>query len=306
MKAAGGVTGLFADSWERRIDVEGAEIFVRVVGKGPPLLLIHGFPQTHAMWHRIAPALAERFTCVMPDLRGYGQSSCPPQTIDGRAYAKRTMAHDMVSVMTSLGHGRFAAVGHDRGGRVAYRMALDHPDRVACLAVLDIVPTWAMWHGFSVTLAMKAYHWLFLAQPHPLPEMLIAGAPVAWLDYTLAGWTKARDLSAFQPDALAAYRTAFARPANIHAQCEDYRAGATVDLADDEADHDAGRRIACPVLALWGAAGFPAATDGPLAAWRDWADVVEGIGINAGHFVAEENPQGTLAGLTPFLDRYGR
>jgi haloacetate dehalogenase len=295
---------LFEDTETRTIAVDGADIFVRAGGSGPPLVLLHGFPQTHAMWHRIAPELMRRHTCIMPDLRGYGGSTCPPPGEEHRGYAKRTMAKDIVAVMAALGHERFALVGHDRGARVGYRLALDHPERVRCLAVLDIVPTWTMWHGFTVPLAMKVYHWLFLAQPQPLPEMLIARAPVEWLEYTIASWTKARDLSAFDPDALSAYRHAFARADSIHAQCNDYRAGAGVDLADDDADRAAGRRIACPVLALWGTAGIPAATDGPLQAWREWADDVTGAGIDSGHFVAEENPGATLDGLLPFLSRH--
>jgi haloacetate dehalogenase len=297
---------LFSGTSVRSSTNGDANLLVRIGGKGPPLLLLHGFPQTHAMWHRIAPALMERFTCVMPDLRGYGGSTCLDVESGIQAFSKRAMADDMSGLMAALGHRRFAVVGHDRGGRVAYRMALDHPEAVSCLAVLDIVPTWTMWHGFSVALAMKAYHWLFLAQPYPLPEMLIGQAPVKWLDYTIASWTKARDLSAFDPAALFAYREAFLRPEAIHAQCNDYRAGATIDLAHDEADRAAGRRIGCAVLALWGDAGFPAATDGPLSAWREWASDVSGHGIDAGHFIAEENPAATRAALLPFLDRHGR
>src|SRR5262245_17528313 len=171
---------LFPHTDEYRASTGSAEIFARVGGSAPPLLLLHGFPQTHAMWHALAPSLMAHFFCVMPDLRGYGQSSCPPNTADNSAYSKRTMAEDMLALMASLGHRRFAVVGHDRGGRVAYRLALDQPQTVACLAVLDIVPTYAMWHDFSVKLAMKAYHWLFLAQPASLPEMMLEKAPAAW------------------------------------------------------------------------------------------------------------------------------
>lgn len=296
---------LFPQTREHRIHTGEAEIFARVGGGGPPLLLLHGFPQTHAMWHRVAPALMARFTCVLPDLRGYGYSSCPDNARDNRPYSKRAMAEDMVALMASLGHRRFAVVGHDRGARVAYRLALDHPSCAAALCVLDIVPTHAMWHNFTVKLAMKTYHWLFLAQPDPLPEMLIERAPIAYLDYTMASWTRARDLSAFAPEALAEYRIHFATPEHVHAACNDYRAGATCDLADDEADRAAGRRIACPALALWGSAGIPGETDGPLDIWRRWCVDVRGAAIDSGHFVAEENPEQTLAHLLPFLEAHG-
>lgn len=295
------MSNLFPGTREIRLQTGEAEIFARIGGSGPPLLLIHGFPQTHAMWHRVAPDLMRRFTCVMPDLRGYGYSSCPANDAKNEAYSKRAMANDLVALMASLGHTRFAVVGHDRGARVAYRMALDHPDAVTCLTVLDIVPTHAMWHNFTVRLAMKTYHWLFLAQPHPLPEMLIERAPVNYLDYTIASWTKSKDLSAFSEDALAEYRLHYATPEHIHATCNDYRAGATYDLAADEADVAAGRKITCPVQALWGTAGIPSETEGPLQTWHDWCEHVEGHGIDAGHFIAEENPQALLASLMPFL-----
>ncbi len=298
------MNNLFPGAHEHRADLDGVEIFARIGGAGPPLLLIHGFPQTHAMWHRMAPRLMERFTCVMPDLRGYGFSACPDNDTQNLAYSKRAMADDLVALMSGLGHRRFAVAGHDRGARVGYRMALDHPEAVSCLALLDIVPTHAMWHNFTVRLAMKTYHWLFLAQPNPLPEMLIERAPIAYLDYTLASWTKAKDLSAFDGQALAEYRLHYAIPEHIHATCNDYRAGATCDLTADEADRAAGRKIACPTLALWGTAGIPSAFEDPLEIWRQWCGQVEGHGIDSGHFIAEENPDATLAHLVPFLARH--
>lgn len=296
------MSDLFPGTTERMFDTGSAKIFARIGGEGPPLLLIHGFPQTHAMWHAIAPELMRRFTVVMPDLRGYGRSSCPPNDASNAPYSKRHMARDLIALMAELGHARFMVVGHDRGARVAYRMALDHPGAVTRLAVLDIVPTHAMWTNFSVKLGMKAYHWLFLAQPEPLPEMLISKAPVEWLDYTIASWTKYRTLDAFDPRALAEYRDFFSRPEHIHATCNDYRAGQTIDFALDEADRNARKRIACPTLALWGDAGFPGETGTPLDIWRQWCTDVTGHGIDSGHFVAEENPEETLEHLLPFLE----
>jgi haloacetate dehalogenase len=295
---------LFPGAREHRIALEGVEIFARIGGSGPPLLLIHGFPQTHAMWHRVAPRLMERFTCVMPDLRGYGFSSCPENDTENFTYSKRAMAKDMLALMGGLGHKRFSVVGHDRGARVAYRLALDHPEAITCLTALDIVPTYDMWHNFTVNLAMKTYHWLFLAQPNPLPEMLIERTPIGYLDYTLASWTKSKNLSAFDETALSEYRLHYATPEHIHATCNDYRAGATYDLAADEADRSAGKKIACPALALWGDAGIPSETENPLATWRQWCRTVEGHGIDSGHFIPEENPEAMLARLLPFLEKH--
>ena len=221
----------FAAHW---IEFEEGRLFARSQGSGPPLVLIHGFPQTHAEWHRLAPALARRFTVVALDLRGYGWSSAPRST-GGALYSKRVMATDVVAAMAALGHVRFRVVGHDRGARVAYRLALDHPGVVERLAVLDIVPTADMWRGMDAARAMQTYHWMFLAQPEPLPETLIGKAPIDYLDHTLASWTKTRDLKSFDPRALAAYRASFNEPSRIHAACEDYRAGATIDRAHDEA-----------------------------------------------------------------------
>jgi haloacetate dehalogenase len=283
-----------------------ATIFARVGGSGPPLVLLHGFPQTHAMWHKVAARLAQHFTCVLPDLRGYGFSSCPPNDPLNFAYSKRAMAQDVVTLMSSLGHERFAVVGHDRGGRVGYRLALDEPQRVQALAILDIISTYHMWRGINAEFAMKIYHWLFLAQPQPLPEMLIEQAPVAFLDYTLASWTKLRNLSAFDEEALAEYRLHYAPAEHIHASCNDYRAGWSYDRDADEASRAAGQRIRCPLLVLWGEAGIPAETSRMLDAWRDWAGDVDGKAIDSGHFIAEENPTATLGALLPFLTSAGK
>lgn len=292
---------LFPGFEARSIETIGAEIFLRIGGSGPPVLMLHGYPQTHVMYHKIAADLARSFTVVIPDLRGYGDSSCPPNDADNFTYSKRAMGQDMVHVMQELGFTLFNLVGHDRGGRVAYRMALDYPERVERLAVLDIIPTHAMWHGFSVDLAMKVYHWLFLAQPEPLPEMLISRAPVEYLNHTIASWTKSRDLSAFAPEALEHYHRFFSDPAHIKATCDDYRAGQTYDLHADEADFEAENKITCPLLAVWGDAGIPGKTDGPLGVWRRWGTNVFGLAIDSGHFVAEENPEATLLALLQFL-----
>jgi len=283
-----------------RIEAPAGRIFVRIGGKGPPVLLLHGFPQTHLEWRPIAPALAEKFTLVMADLRGYGQSSAPPSQ-NGAAYSKREMAKDAVAVMAELGHSRFSLVGHDRGGRVAYRLALDRPECVDRLVVIDIVPTLEMWRGMDSARAMRVYHWLFLAQPAPMPESLLAGAPIAWLRHTLASWTGEQSLSAFGEAALEAYGAAFDHPDRIHAFCEDYRAGATIDVAHDSEDQAAGRKIAAPLLALWGAKGIPSQGESPLEIWRRWAQNAQGRALAGGHFLPEENPVDTVSALTDFL-----
>jgi len=277
-----------------------ATIFARVGGSGPPLLLIHGYPQSHLMWARVAAVLAAKHTIVAMDLRGYGRSSAPPSR-NGERYTKRVMAKDAVALMDTLGHSTFAVAGHDRGGRVAYRLALDHPQVVSKIAVLDIVPTWEMWAGMDAARAMQVYHWMFLAQPEPLPETLISGAPDFYIDQKLASWCGDKSLRAFLPDALDAYRAAFHDPARVHASCEDYRAGATIDRALDDSDRAAGRKIAAPLLALWGAKGIPAQGEDPLTAWRRWASDVRGLGIDAGHFLPEEAPDATAKALMEFF-----
>jgi haloacetate dehalogenase len=291
--------GLFDGFTHRDVAVEDVTIHLVTAGSGPPLLLLHGYPQTHVLWHAVAPRLAESFTVVAPDLRGYGQSSKPPGDADHAAYAKRTMAHDLVAVMAQLGFARFAVAGHDRGGRVAYRLALDHPDRVRRLAVLDIVPTAAMWAGADRAFGLGAYHWFFLAQPADLPERLIGADPDYFLRTTLGRW--AGPAAAFAPEALSAYLTAFRDPACIHATCEDYRAGATLDLAHDRADQAAGRRIRCPLLVLWGAGRGGGGGRDWLGTWRDWATDVRGQGLPCGHFLPEEAPAETAAALRAFF-----
>lgn len=255
------------------------------------MLLLHGHPQTHVMWHLVAPRLAAEFTVVVADLRGYGESSKPPTTEDHEPYSKRAFARDMVAVMRALGFERFGLVGHDRGGRTAYRLALDHPDAVTRLAVLDIIPTAEAWRRADYDFGMSTFHWFFLAQPAPMPERLIGADPGAFY------FREGRDV--FHPGALAAYERAVADPATQHAMIEDYRAGATIDRSLDEADRIAGRKIACPVLALWSERD-PPATD-VLGVWRGWADEVSGRAIDSGHYLAEEAPHDTYAELQRFF-----
>ncbi len=286
------------------LDVEGdgATIHLRKSGDGPPLLLVHGYPESHVMWHRVAGDLARRFTCVIPDLRGYGASSLPSSDAAHLVYSKRAMAADLVVVMRRLGHDRFAVAGHDRGGRVTYRMAFDHPDAVSRIAVLDILPTWKYWDRLDRRTGLGIYHWMFLAQPAPLPERLIGGAPDYYCDHTLASWTASRNLSAFDPRALAHYRAQMRDAGRVHAMCEDYRAGAGPDFDHDAADRAAGRKIAAPLLALWGDAGIaPGANETPVDVWKEWAEDVRGTSIAGGHFCPEENPEATLAALLAFF-----
>ncbi len=281
-----------------RFDSEGVGIAYWIAGTGPPLLLIHGYPQTHVMWHKIADRLAARFTVVAPDLRGYGDSGKPAGLPDHANYSKCVMAADLVGLMASLGHARFAVAGHDRGARVAYRMALDHGAAVSRLAVLDIVPTKAVYDATDRALATGYFHWFFLIQRQPIPENLIGGAVDTWLDMAFGNWAGVKD--AFTPEARAEYRRAFATPEAIHATCECYRAGATVDYANDAATIAAGDRIAAPLFALWGEHGRVAALD-PLATWRDYAADVRGHSLDCGHFLPEERPEETLAALLDFF-----
>jgi haloacetate dehalogenase len=288
----------FASHW---IDTAAGRIFARAGGSGPPLMLLHGYAQTHVMWHKVAPELAKRFTLVIPDLPGYGWSDAPESAKDHAPYTKGAMASAMVGVMGKLGHARFALAGHDRGGRVAYRLALDNPGRLVKVATLDIVPTWHMWHDLDARLAFRIWHWTFLALPAPGPEAVIGRDAVAFWNWKTAPGTRTKDLSAFDPRALAHYRAFFNDPRRIHATCEDYRAGRTTDLADDEAARAAGKKIDCPLLALWGASGIPSETKSPLDTWREWANDVRGFAIDCGHYLPEENPDATANALLEFF-----
>jgi haloacetate dehalogenase len=290
---------MFAGFHSARVRTSGAEINVVHGGAGPPVLLLHGYPQTHVMWHRVAPTLAREFTVIAPDLRGYGDSDKPPSAPDHAPYAKRAMALDQVEVMRTLGFDRFAVVGHDRGARVAYRLALDHAERVSRLAVLDVVPTFTTFQRTDKAMATGTFHWFFLIQPFDLPERMIGADPAYWLRTLVARWSGG-GLAAFDPRALAEYVRCFSDPASIHATCEDYRAGATIDYELDARDLGA-RKIACPVLALWGLGRQNRHRYDVLEEWRKWAGEVRGHGLSCGHFLPEEAPDETAAALREFL-----
>jgi haloacetate dehalogenase len=285
------------------VDTGETVIFARRAGTGPPVLLLHGFPQTHLMWRGVAPLLARDFSVVCADLRGYGRSGCPSSTPDHAAYAKRAMARDMVAVMEHLGFRRFSLAGHDRGGRVAYRLALDHPEHVGRLAVLDIVPTGIAWDRADLRFALAYWPWSFLAQPAPLPERVLGAVPDLVVDAALGGWGTPRE--AFPPEVRAAYIDVLRDPEHAHALCEEYRAAAGVDREHDRADRLSRGRITAPVLALWSALGpvgtWYAAEGGPLELWRTWADEVSGHALDAGHFFPEEVPGPTTEALRGFF-----
>ncbi|MCB1971520.1 MAG: alpha/beta hydrolase [Geminicoccaceae bacterium] len=280
---------LFAGFENHRVEGEGATIHLRRGGDGPPLLLLHGYPQTGAMWHAMAADLARDYTLIIPDLRGYGDSDRPATDPAHRTYSKRAVAADMVTVMRRLGYDRFMAAGHDRGGRVLHRMCLDHPQAVTHAAVLDIVPTATVFEATNQTLATGYFHWFFLIQPGGLPERMIGHEPSLFLRSCLAGWSRGR-LDFFDERALAEYERCFADPQVIHATCEDYRAGATIDLVDDR--EDGLSRITCPLLVLWGRHGLMHRHFDVLQCWRDKASgTVSGSPVDAGHFLCEEAPE---------------
>jgi haloacetate dehalogenase len=266
-------------------------------------LLLHGYPQNHAAWIKLAVPLARNFACVIADLPGYGASSIPSDTKDHEAFSKRRMAALIVSAMASMGYATFSVMGHDRGARVAYRMSLDHPATIRRLVIIEIIPTSDMWEAFNAEMAMKAYHWSFLAQPFPLPETLIAGDPVFYLECTLRRWTKCDCLDAFDLRSLESYREQIRDPARVHAMCEDYRAGASIDRRLDLVDRSRGAKIAAPLLFIWSKSGFPAATGDPLSLWKGWSHKLSGTEIDSGHFMLEENPKALLAAAVPFLNK---
>jgi len=288
---------MFETFEQTQINTGAASIHLVKGGNGFPLLLLHGYPETHLMWHKIAPRLAQEFTVVVPDLRGYGDSSKPKGDPDHYNYSKRAMAQDMVEVMTQFGFEEFFVVGHDRGARVGHRMALDHVQRVKKLAVLDIAPTYKMYMTADKTFASVYYHWFFLIQPYDLPERLIGSQPEYYLRSCLTRWSA--DATAFPPEVVEEYVRCFSDPATIHATCEDYRAAATIDLLHDEADMS--QKVICPLLALWSEKGFVGRKYDVLETWRERASDVRGDALPAGHFIPEESPEKTYRALRMFL-----
>jgi len=290
-----GSVALFKGFKPMRIETKGATINAVVGGSGPPVLLLHGHPQSHTMWHKVAPRLAANFSIVAADLRGYGDSSKPPDGQNHFGYSKRAMGQDQAEVMTRLGFAKFAVVGHDRGARVATRMALDYPERITKLAVFDNLPTRTMYRNVNKEWATAYYHWFFLIQPSPYPETLVANSVEFFLHNSFD-----RAAGAITPEAFAEYLRCFRNPAVVHAACEDYRAGASIDLEIDEADWN--RKIACPVLALWAQRGnLPRFFGNVLDLWKEKAVDVKGRALPGGHFLAEELPDQVLAELKPFL-----
>ncbi|MCP4072880.1 MAG: alpha/beta hydrolase [Hyphomicrobiales bacterium] len=293
-----GVKNVLLDGFKnRRISTRGTEINLKVAGKGPALLLLHGYPQTHVIWHKIAPELAKTHTVVVPDLRGYGDSGKPVSDSTHAAYSKRAMAADQVEVMDTLGFNNFSVVGHDRGGRVAHRMVRDYPDRIDKITVLDIAPTATMYAKTDMKFATAYYHWFLLIQPFDLPERMIGADPGFYLSKKIGAW--GRTDGAISDEAFSEYLRCFSDPDTIHATCEDYRASATIDLEHDAVDR--GRKIDNPLLVLWGQDGFVGKTYDVLDTWREVASNVSGHPVPGGHYVPEEAPQETLNALKAFL-----
>jgi haloacetate dehalogenase len=284
--------------------VGGTRLFARIGGAvdAPPLLLLHGFPQTHVMWRRVAQRLAPHFRLVLPDLRGYGESDKPPGGDDHAAYSKRAMAADMAWLMRSLGHERYLVAGHDRGGRVAHRLALDHAGAVQRLALIDIAPTLDMYGRTDQAFATAYYHWFHLIQPHPLPERMIGGNARFYLHWKLGGWGS-KGIGHVEPQALGEYERCFCTPQAIHAACEDYRASAGIDLVHDRASRAAGDRIACDTLVMWGERGVVHRLFDPVALWQAQcsAAVTGKLCEGAGHFIPEEQPEETAEALRGFF-----
>ena len=286
------------DGFEQNlIDVGDAKINLKTGGRGPALLLLHGFPQSHVHWHLVAPILAADFTLVIPDLRGYGDSIGPEPDSDHHNYCKRTMANDMVDVMEQLGFNEFRLAGHDRGARVAYRLTLDHPERITHLACIDVVPTLEVWEAMDMTAAIGAFHWPFLAQPAPVPEKMIGSDPEFFLHHLLERWVG--DGRPLAESAVAEYSRHIRKATVIEAMVEDYRAGATIDLLHDQQDRDANKKITCPVFVPWGKQYMAKSL---LPIWQRWADNVTELPIDCGHFIAEEEPEVCAEALIDFFN----
>jgi haloacetate dehalogenase len=283
------------------IETAQGKIFARKGGKGPPLLLIHGFPQTHVEWHKMAGELAQKYTLILPDLPGYGWSCVPKDTLTPSPYSKSEMAKTMIEVMDYFGFVHFACMGHDRGARVAYRLELEHKGRLSQLVLIDILPTLAMWEAIERNTTPANAHWLMLAQPFPLPENEIKKDAVAYQNAKLALWSGVKSLDYLHPLALKDYNTYFNDPSRIHANCEDYRAGATLDRAADERDLAAQNHLTCPVLCLWGDQGIPATGGDVLKEWARFATNLQGQAIKGGHFLPEENAPDVLKAVLAFL-----
>ncbi|NIF72847.1 alpha/beta hydrolase [Burkholderia sp. Ap-962] len=290
---------MFDDFESVSVETDGTHIQAWKGGTGPALLLLHGHPQTRAIWHRVAPVLARHFTVVAADLRGYGDSGKPAGLPDHANYSKRRMAQDQVELMRALGFERFDVLSHDRGARVAVRLALDHPEAVRRLVTLDIAPTLAMYEQTSFAFARAYWHWFFLVRPAPFPETLIEADPDLYLKQTIGA--RSAGLKPFTPQAYAEYLRCLSAPGTAHGICEDYRASITIDLEHDRADLAAGRKLACPMLALWGAEGVIGQCFDPLAEWRRWSDAVTGHALLCGHYIPEEAPEALLDAALPFL-----
>jgi len=291
------LASLFPGFSSHRLKHQGADLFWLSAGRGPPLLLLLGYPQTLAAWHAVAARLQDHFTLIIPDLRGYGRSLGPSATDDHQAYSKRSMAADALAIKQNMGYSAFAVCGHDRGGRVAYRLALDHPKAMTRLIVLDIVPTLEMWERMAMSGALRSYHWLLLAQQAPLPERLIGADPIYYLHHLIGRW-QGRGAT-LDPRAMKDYEQSCSQARMIEACCEDYRAGATVDRLNDLADREAARKIECDVLVIWAQQYLN--SQSPLATWQRWARTVSELSLDCGHFIAEEEPDATARAILDFL-----
>ncbi len=291
---------MFPESFKQQlILVNDVELNVTTGGEGPPLFLLHGFPQTHVIWHRVAPELARHFSLVMPDLRGYGDSAAPPGDAEHEQYSKREMAKDIVALADHFGFDRIGLAGHDRGARVGYRLVLDHPGRVSKYCAIDIIPTLDVWEEMDTPATVSAFHWSFLAAKAPLPEELIGQNPALFYRFLLERW--ASDIGKLDPEAVQAYLDQYRDPRKIHAQCEDYRAGATIDRLYDQANREAGDKLDCPVLVLWSTGYLSDKANSPIQTWRKWAAEVSEKPIDCGHFIVEEEPQLAAKALVDFF-----